>query len=166
MQNSHKKTRAKLYLLFFIFIFPLAGSSLLYHFRDSFHFKTTNLGNLVNPPIDVKAIWDTTAQRKWRIVYITANTCDEQCKLITHQLHQIQIALGKDHERVEILQPKNDVAKLKNLFDQQGVKEFVVAEKIYLVDPNGSLFMYYPSSTNAMHILKDIKKVLKASQIG
>jgi cytochrome oxidase Cu insertion factor (SCO1/SenC/PrrC family) len=166
MQHTIKKTRTKFYLLLLIFIFPLVGSSLLYHFRDHFHFKTTNLGTLVSPAIDVKNIWKTSTQRKWHIVYVTAKECDEQCKLIAHQLHQIQIALGKDHERVDILQPQEDIAKLKNAFDSQSQKEFVINEKIYLVDPNGNLFMYYPSSTNPMNILKDIKKVLKASQIG
>jgi hypothetical protein len=37
---------------------------------------------------------------------------------------------------------------------------------IYLVDPIGNVFMYYPDATNPMNILKDLKHVLGVSQIG
>ena len=58
------------------------------------------------------------------------------------------------------------VQKLKMDFKQQGNQNFVVSHKIYLIDPIGNLFMYYPDDTNPMNVLKDLKRVLEVSQIG
>ena len=42
----------------------------------------------------------------------------------------------------------------------------LLKSKIYLVDPLGNGFMYYSATVNPLDILKDLKQVLKVSQIG
>ena len=59
---------------------------------------------------------------------------------------------GQDVKRVQIQCMKEDKQLLKS--------------KIYLVDPLGNGFMYYSATVNPLDILKDLKQVLKVSQIG
>lgn len=79
----------------------------------------------------------------------------EHAKKINHQLGQVKKALGKDQPRVDILVVPYDVRMAR----QQ-------KQKIYVSDPIGNVFMFYPDNTNAMNVLKDVKKVLEVSQIG
>lgn len=162
MSNSRQKTSVKPILLLLIFIVPMIMSWLLFHYHDHFQFKTTNHGILVNPPLNVGNIdFGMDTQKKWKIIFVSANNCDEQCQQIAFQLHQIQKAMGKDHERIIVVQWHGENTPFKDIFQQN-----FVTNKIFLVDPHNNLFMYYPSTTNPMNILKDIKKVLGVSQIG
>lgn len=134
-------------LLLLIFIFPVIGSWVLFHYHEHFMLKTTNHGHLVSPPIALSDL-----QNKWRILYI----CDEQCEDKFYPLQQIKKALGKDGDRTSV--HLNKMGEIKT--------EFVSNHRIYLIDPHGNLFMYYEDTVNPMDILKDLKKVLGASQIG
>ena len=53
-----------------------------------------------------------------------------------------------------------DKFRLKN--DSNPLK----AERIYISDPLGNLMMSYPPDINPKGILKDLKKLLRASRIG
>jgi len=146
------KKRYILALLLLIFIFPLAGSVVLYYYHDSFSFNTVNHGTLVVPPHPVHSPLPAMYSRQWQIVFITGGPCDTDCKLIAHSLQQMIKVLGKDADRVAFAQV-NHWSSLQ-------------AKQIYLIDPQTNLFMYYPSNTNPIHILKDLKRVLEVSQIG
>lgn len=157
----------KIYLIVLIFILPMFAGWFLYFYHDHFHFKTLNHGTLVNPAIDAQYL-DTEKEKKWRMIYLFNTVCDEQCKKIDYQLHQIQKALGKNHHRVRVITMSGSSLQLQKLQTTflEHQTGFIVQNKIYLVDPRGFLFMYYPSNTDPMNILKDLKKVLEISQIG
>lgn len=154
-----------------IFIVPVLSSYFLYHYHEHFQFKTTNHGTLVKPPIDVQYLYSMMAdgnQKKWRIIHVDDGICDAPCEKINYQLGQVQKALGKESRRVGLIPMSESMqlTKLTSTFIQRGEKDFVAKNKIYLVDPRGNLFMYYPNTTDPMNILKDLKKVLEVSQIG
>ena len=165
-------TNKKLFLMVLIFVIPLAVASLLYKYHAFFNLKTTSHGILLKTPLQVSYLYSQTehpVQKQWRVIYISEKMCDEKCQYINHQLQQVKKALGKDTDRVsELLMNTTDpqVQKLKMDFKQQGNQNFVVSHKIYLIDPIGNLFMYYPDDTNPMNVLKDLKRVLEVSQIG
>ena len=169
--TSQKRTRKPLLFLMIIFILPVIAGSLLYYYHDYFQFKTTNHGKLVSQPIDAKYLYSSTTggdQKVWRVIHVSASVCDAQCDKINYQLHQVQKALGKNYDRVAIvtMDAQNPLLPtLQNSFAQQE-NNFIAANKIYLVDPLGNLFMYYPDTTDLMNVLKDLKKVLEVSQIG
>lgn len=152
------RKNTKLYFLLLIFIMPVLMSSLLFYFHDRFHFKTLNRGHLVNPPIPVSYLYPTD-KKIWLIIQVDSS------EKLNYQLNQLRKALGQDQKRVAVIrinEEANEFTQLKLSFGNH----FEVKNKIYLVDPLGNLFMYYQSSTNPMDILKDLKKVLKVSQIG
>lgn len=146
-----KKSNFPLYLLLLIFIVPMFVSWYLYHNHQQFHFKTTNRGTLINPVFQYTAL--NGNEKTWKIFYVSQNNCDSQCENTQHTLLQLQKALGKDRNRIAV--------KSSN----QSVNHFA-RDRIYLIDPIGNVFMYYPANTDPMNILKDMKHVLEVSQIG
>jgi hypothetical protein len=176
--RTESKPLIKLFLLGIIFVLPAFAGWFLYQYHDYFSFKTTNRGTLVHPALqrDDLAL-HAPAQQRWQIIFAPLQ-CSAATEKLMHTLHQLRVALGKDKERViltlltdnQCQQPEHDFRKLifdsqQNLQLQQALKTQSTG-KIYLLDPNGNLFMYYPETANAMDILKDMKKVLEVSQIG
>jgi hypothetical protein len=162
MQNNKPTNRTPLILLLLVFIIPFILSGFLYYYHRHFQFKTTNHGTLINPPISMQ-----TTEKKWQIIYISAGVCDKHCTVIQHGLNQVRLALGKNSHRVDVILAEPAVqSAFITAFNRIGQSHFIIKNKIYLIDPTGHLFMYYPSDTDLMHILQDLKRVLEVSQIG
>ncbi len=172
MARTDKKNYLQLSLLILVFVIPVVLSVLLYYYHTHFPFKKLNHGTLLNAPVDAHYLYSAMSdgnEKKWRVIYVSGEVCDAACRTIDHQLRQIQIALGKDSNRIATILLGNQtkqLEKLKSTLSQQEKKPFEVNNKIYLVDPIGNLFMYYSSTTNPMDVLKDLKRVLEVSQIG
>jgi len=170
--NNKMKTYLNLFLLIMVFVLPIIASELLYLYRQHIDFKTLNHGVIVNPPIDVKFLYqgmNNATEKKWRLLQVTDDFCDAQCEKEFYQLGQVKKILGKDRDRVLVISIGGKYTKLDQLnmlFAQHGEKNFIVKNKIYIVDPLGNLFMYYPAAANPMNILKDMQRVLEVSQIG
>jgi len=176
--QPNKKARIQVSVLLLVFILPAIIGWYLFHYHERFQFKTVNRGVLINPPLPVQ---DLLPQgRKWQIAYLP-NHCDSQTEKMMYTLHQMYTALGKDRDRVDLtlvgdascqtakahdfrklLFTSAQYAHLQTLFSLG----FLVKQKIYLVDPLGNVFMFYPETANPMDILKDLKHVLGVSQLG
>ncbi len=164
--HPEKKPRHLFYLVLVIFILPMILSTLLFHYHDYFHFKTVNHGKLLNPPLNVSYLFSGNPHKnKWHILHVAAN-CDEKCQKINFELSQVCKALGKDQDRMESLFLKENDPLLKIMSTKLEENHIAVGDKIYLIDPEGNLFMYYSSNNSPMDILRDIKRVLEVSQIG
>jgi hypothetical protein len=84
-----------------------------------------------------------------------------------HNLRQVKLALGKNSLRVNVTFIDAPVPKeWIKAFGLRYKNKFSVSDKIYLMDPEGNILMYYPSHTDPMNILKDLKHLLEVSQIG
>lgn len=176
MQANKRKMRLQLVSLFLVFTVPALMGWILYHYHDHFQFKTINHGVLVNPPLHVQEL--VASDRTWQIAYITSNCSDKQSEKMMYTLHQVQKALGKDRDRVSLTFVENKACAFKATqpfrqllftdvqYNQLQKASFQKGSQIYLVDPIGNVFMYYPITTNPMDILKDLKYVLGVSQIG
>lgn len=172
MLTVRKTNPLPLIWLALVFITPMIVSFVLFHYHDSFHFKTTNRGTLIRPVVNLPAT------KQWQIVYAPTKNCDAQCEKMIFTLHQLKIALGKDRNRVTLAVLNSNypsakeheftLLKLTTHQHQQlqsSIKQSL-ENKIYLIDPIGNIFMYYTNTTNPMNILKDIKHLLEVSQIG
>lgn len=150
--NNIKKFPMQLGLVFFIALLPVFLGTLLYVFHAHFHFKRINHGVLLSTPIDVKNI--LPQQGKWRVVYVGDHDVVQPLQGLQH----MQQAFGKNAQRIVVLQLDN-----KHVLRQN---KLIQANKIYLVDPLGNLFMYYASTENLKNIYHDLKRLLEVSQIG
>ncbi len=127
---------------------------------------------------------------KWNLAYVT-DTCDEACANNLYRMRQIHIAMDKHSLRVQrvLLATEAEVSALTTMLNDYAgqrviveplldrsvlLKKFVLgngdqpieAQRIYIIDPLGNLMMSYPPDINPRGIMKDLKKLIKASRIG
>lgn len=182
--------RSKLLFLIGIFVVPVAAAYLAYFgLRPSGH---TNYGDL----LEVRPLQQTvgtvrdgtvldleTLRGKWLMLHVGPADCDAQCTRQLYLMRQIRIAQGKEQSRIERLwvltdsggiepallreYPGMHVWRPANLtFVEQFPAEGDRAGHIYLVDPIGNLMLRFPADPEPKRMMKDLKLLLKASQIG
>jgi cytochrome oxidase Cu insertion factor (SCO1/SenC/PrrC family) len=162
-----KKFPMPFIVLSIITILPIIASTILYFNHNYFNLKTLNRGVLVTPAMNVKDLEiGSTNDKKWRIIYAESGQCDEHCKTLSFQLSQLTKILNKDRDRTIFMSVNGPYETLKKKFVQNGMKDFIVANRVYLIDPMGNLFMYYADTIDPMNILHDLKRVLEVSQVG
>ncbi|HCH24721.1 MAG TPA: hypothetical protein DE179_10560 [Oceanospirillaceae bacterium] len=162
---------------------PLVLAFVMYFQQLWLPTSTTNEGRLLLPPeemLDVKLSFQDAAQqeavdKQWRLLIHTGGDCDPSCLNNLHMIRQLHIALGKEAYRVTRIALLDDLADQKQLFDDY--PHMVIARLIdpsmltqgkgvYLVDPLDNIMMYYTFDQVGKPILKDVKKLLKNSNIG
>lgn len=170
---KNKWSHRQLSLLLLISVLPILLGTGLFYGRNYFHFKTINHGTLVNPPIALNLKNDITHFNQWQIVYVPQHCCDKRCDETMFTLHQLRKAFGKDYNRINLVLGASTTCTINSLHDfemlkikQASLKKILFDNQIYLVDPQGYLFMAYTADTNPLNILKDLKRVLEVSQIG
>ncbi|MFU8797378.1 MAG: hypothetical protein ACNA7Y_01585 [Gammaproteobacteria bacterium] len=132
-----------IYLIVFFFG-PVVMAWYLYTHQEKMgsNIKTIHHGTLIQPVL----AYDQPTKNKWLIIYSSADAD------IAYKLQQVHKTLGKDQRRVERLQ------RSPNALFQPG--------RIYLVDPLGNIFMYYPDAVLPKDLKADLVRLLKISRIG
>ena len=131
-----------------------------------------------------------TLYGKWSMIFV-AESCDEICMENVYRMRQIHMGIGKHSLRVQkvlfltnqhpgelsklfinyagqqvINTDSVDLDTLLDKFRSEKVINPTKAGHIYISDPLGNLMMSYPSDIKPKGILKDLKKLLRASRIG
>ncbi len=133
---------------------------------------------------------DGALKGKWSFVYVGSASCDAACSDKLYQIRQIRTLLNEKRLRVQRVYLAPDVTALAAAYEQlsaehpdlkfvtqadngQALAEFIReaapeadAQTLYLVDPLGNLMMLYRGASESPGILKDIKRLLRVSQIG
>ena len=130
---------------------------------------------------------DLSALRgKWSFVYLAGEGCEATCLQKLYQIRQIRTLLNEKRLRVqrvylapglpqlqaaEALLKKDhpDLVFLAPSGQGEDLARFVEPKDplaLYLIDPHGNWLMVYPGDAQSPGILKDIKKLLRLSQIG
>ena len=184
------KIKSRIYFILIIlsFIGPLIFATLMYIYRDSLPIAppSTN-GELLESMIYIhknstsEKTLKTFSNKKWSLIFVVrGNKCDKTCSEILHLIRQTRISLNQDSSRVMnivITDQKNDdiegliKADYKNinkLIDPKLLdNELLNNGTLYISDPLGNIFMFYnKENLNFKGLRKDLKKVLKISQIG
>ncbi|MEW6589641.1 MAG: hypothetical protein AB1418_01245 [Pseudomonadota bacterium] len=183
-------SRSKFLLLIGVFVLPVAAAYLSYFgWRPSGH---TNYGELITvtplqhtagvthdgTPFDLKAL-----QGKWIMVHVGPAACDAACTQQLYLMRQLRVAQGREQSRIERLWVLTDATAVDAalLGEHAGlhvwrptnaafVEQFPAggdrAAHIFVVDPLGNLMLRFPEQPDPKGIMKDLKLLLKASQIG
>ena len=188
-QSNPKNVRIKLLLLFAVFATPFIASYLAYYFWTPTRFS--NYGELIKtqplPELPLLLLngapYNLSQLRgKWVMLQVDDAQCAENCREKMYALRQVRLAQGKEQDRIErvwVVQGSGQPSDAL-LHDYSGTK-FVRADKtligllpvqdkvedhIYLIDPLGNLMMRYSKKPDARKMIKDIRRLLKASSIG
>ena len=178
--------RLKLVLLASLFAVPIAASLITYRFARVE--PTANYGELLLPPAAVPtqsydapggarfSFGDLAGQ--WILVASDPGECGPACRDKLTLMRQVRLALGRDAPRV---------ARVLVLNGGGGIPPGAIAEfeglkvaraptappglardpdHIYLADPRGNVMMRWPARADGKRMLGDLKRLLKASQIG
>lgn len=188
--------RQQLLLLATLFFAPLLLAVLFYFvFPDWQPERRTNHGQLVQPArpvpdlrfadVDGRPRDRSVLEGRWSYVYLGGESCDVPCEQKLHQIRQVRTLLNEKRQRVQRLYVAPNAEALaaaqRQLREQHPDLIFLARDggadparffeardpqALYLVDPLGNWLMAYPANAESPGLLKDIKKLLRASQIG
>lgn len=178
------RSRRMMLLLFAVFLGPLLIAVAMYAGRDRLPLQLgqVNYGRLLAMPISDPRL-ATLMPGRWRYLLLSEGRCDLLCEADLFKLRQLDIALGKDSDRVgyavvRATPPGPEWAELQRrhpqmqlvvdpglaraLADLPGVS----AGHTLLLDPLGNAVLDYAPGFNVRPVKKDIHRLLKVSHIG
>ncbi len=143
---------------------------------------TTNEGTLITPPLDARTVSpDLLPADTWLLMQPVDINCSDDCQQLLYLSRQVVTGLGKNSDRVNRVlltsAPISDgfsalVSKEHQDLDVIQVSheklDEITAERpvLFLMDPNGNIMMYYSLDKAGKPMLKDLKHLLKVSNIG
>ena len=182
-QEALKRSRAKLLLLISIAFVPLfIAYAAYFYFPEVAPEGSTNNGELITPPLSGADISDVlAAPGKWTLVQAVGSSCDADCEQLLYLSRQVVIGLGKDSGRMQRVMLHNGElpAVLQDWLAREhgdlvvaGGDTTLLTSKtsdqplLFLVDPLGNVMMRYSAETAGKPMLKDLKHLLRISNIG
>jgi cytochrome oxidase Cu insertion factor (SCO1/SenC/PrrC family) len=139
---------------------------------------------------DGAGVGDDLLRGRWSYVLFDDGACgSDSCEALLYLTRQTRLAMNKDIRRIQrvlILSDAPDAALLQKLRSEHedltwvvrgdgsdallqaftGVGFGTAGEHLFLVDPLGNLMMVYGAEVPPQGLMKDLKKLLKVSQIG
>ncbi|VAW51747.1 hypothetical protein MNBD_GAMMA06-1518 [hydrothermal vent metagenome] len=127
---------------------------------------------------------------KWRLISFLSSDCDQQCETRLYDVRQIHTSLGKNQHRlirmfIHLQPPNSQLSKLikethqgviQTYGDAQTIRDVlgkniredsgIMNNETYIMDPMGNIMMRFTQEQPSKEFLHDLKKLLKASQIG
>jgi len=181
--------RAKLLLIAAAFALPIAASFIAYFVVS--REPTANYGELLLPPARITAQpfdraegapWKFDDLRgRWIVAMSDSGECPAACVEKLTTLRQVRLALGRNASRVARVYVVDDTRR-PGAETLQPFEGTVVAltptgirlppgaandrGHIYLIDPNGNVMLRWPAAPDRKRMLKDLERLLRASQIG
>ena len=120
---------------------------------------------------------------RWQMLVTAPRDCSVDCQQLVYLARQIQIGLGRDASRAShalaAAQPLDAgySARLAREYPQlqryplelpryQKTAPGIEAPQLWIVDPHGNLVLRYGVDVNGKDLLKDLRQLLKLSNIG
>ncbi|SEP34579.1 Cytochrome oxidase Cu insertion factor, SCO1/SenC/PrrC family [Nitrosovibrio sp. Nv6] len=183
------KSRRTLILMFVLLCAPIIASYAL--FFGNVRPGTDNYGDL----LEVKTLTGTglnytdqtifrvrDLRGKWALVSVDSGKCDEQCRQKLYYMRQVRLIQNAERERIERVWliddgelPSPELVKefegtwFINAKDSDLLKSIPgktsQRDHIYVIDPIGNLMMRFPKDPDPKKMSKDIKRLLKVSQL-
>ena len=183
MNETTNKTRSrtKLLLLAAIGFGPLLIAYVVFfYFPYLLPSTTTNNGELIDPPIFLAETNDSgKPNASWSLMVLEIE-CGTECEQLGYLATQVVKGLGKDSSRVSKVLLRNDVSSAKveeksafkgftslRLQDTESLSQVSLGRPgLFLSDPNGNVILFYSAKKAGKPMLKDLKHLLKLSNIG
>jgi cytochrome oxidase Cu insertion factor (SCO1/SenC/PrrC family) len=137
---------------------------------------------------------DTTVLRdKWTLLLVGSARCGENCRTRLYDTRQVRTALGRNMPRVQriyvatdrddietlgallarehpdlrlLVTEGSEIDRLDRQFNVDGRSPLTHPGDLYLLDPHGNWLMVYTPADPPQGLLKDLKKLLRLSNIG
>jgi hypothetical protein len=178
------KKRLTLIALMSVFVVPLLLAGSLYANLDWRPVGTTNNGSIIAQPLSNDSQLIFSEKGRWTLLMPFPSECGLTCEADLFKLRQVREALGKYIERLDyavlvsegygcplspaLIESHQQMAVLANqeLWSELEESGLSTRGDVLLIDPLGNLVMKYESGFVAKGLYKDLKRVLKLSNIG
>lgn len=186
--------RVQLLLILAVFAAPIIGAFLYkpssFNNYGDLYRPARPIDNLVMQGSEGSIEMDSL-RRQWVFLVVADGVCDQACEQNILKMRQLRFMQNNDMTRIRTLflhsnlsasQATDLAAKYSPIesysvasdeffrWTQQlildGAPEAAQRNRFYIIDPAGNLMMSYPASADPSLMKKDIKRLLKASQIG
>ncbi len=140
-------------------------------------------------PTDESRMGNAALRGRWVLVYLgSAGRCTPRCQTALYDMRQVRLALGRDMDRVITVllldgMPESGLRrwlavehaatlvgvadiKTRNSLSEAFGQPGPFGDWVYLLDPLGNLLMRYPVTVDPGGVLKDLKRLLRLSEIG
>jgi len=181
--KQRRLSRTKLLALIVIAAVPIFLSIMLFEIFPELQPRgTTNKGELIVPSIEAEKVNPVLLDYEgWLLLQPVGKSCDSDCQQMLYLSRQVIAGLGKDSGRVErvLIAPSGIDSAFQSYLSAEHADVTVVAADLallneisaksptaFLVDPNGNIMMFYTLETAGKPMLKDLKHLLKISNIG
>ncbi|MBD3648452.1 MAG: hypothetical protein HUJ31_13590 [Pseudomonadales bacterium] len=193
--TDHVKTgRIKFLLIVSIAVIPIVIAYTMYFYvRDWAPSETINEGELILPPVQITDIIDRSANQvptgKWAILIPSESHCSDSCQQLLFLSRQVHTGLGKDATRVNryLLVAGSEVSATTGAIIRRDYPDLHIryieksrleavlgpvvgqpfdGNHLFLMDPNGNIMMFYTTELAGKPMLKDLKHLLRISNIG
>ena len=155
---------------------PFAVALFLYYgpFGQTWLPQLPGSRELLAQPIAVPPEWQDGAAR-WQLIYARMAPCEQQCAQHLARLQQVQVALGRDQDRVQRalwhvggLPGLDDPKLVTHALDDdvgRGVAGNLGAERlndgrVFVANPRGVVIVSYPPDVEQKELLRDLKRLL------
>lgn len=192
--DSNRKNPYAVWFVVLAFIAPVALAYFMFYFVEVTSF--TNKGEIFKPVIAIETLGlrDETGAvipkdkltYKWRIYSFVGSHCDEDCNKRLYDVKQMHTRLGKDaHRLIQVIVHidiadsslteliKKEYPAALNLYGDEDELAAAIRNnaqlrdnEIYIMDPMGNIMMRFKKDQPVEDIHFDLRKLLKASQIG
>jgi hypothetical protein len=130
---------------------------------------------LLAEPVALPPAWAEGGEAPWQLIYARMSPCEQQCAQHLGRLLQVQLALGRDQDRVQRalwhvgdLPVLDDPKLAAHALDDgagRGVAEALGVERledgrVYVADPRGFLILSYPPDVEQKELLRDLERLL------
>ena len=168
-------------LLLIAFVPMFIAYAAFFHFPNWAPTGTTNHGELISPSVDGVTISRELADfDTWVLIQPVDGLCGDECRKMLYLSRQVITGLGKDANRVQrvvlistdtpdLVEHLNDEhPDVKVVFGLTTVKPVVANDGpvLLLMDPNHNVMMLYSLEKAGKPMLRDLKHLLKISNIG
>ena len=112
-----------------------------------------------------------SVKRTWWLLAVSDDQCASACEDALQHMRSLQILLTKDATRLRraLVLPGQISEQLSQRYPrlvQLAAPSVELPAGVYIVDPTGVLVLRYPLLDSASDIQKDLKRLLKYSQLG
>jgi len=159
---------------------PFAVALLIYYAAPSLLPQLPGSRELLATPVPLPEEWRASGEAAgaWQLIYARITPCEQQCAQHLGRLLQVQLALGRDQNRVRRVVwhvgslpelGRSDLTK-QSLDDSAGRgvvaalgAERMVGGRVYVADPRGEVILSYPPDVEQKELLRDLKRLLAGS---
>ncbi len=191
---SNKRNPYAVWFVVIAFVAPVILAYAIFFLVDVKSFS--NHGEILNPIVHIEdfklkdesnlLIPKDKLTYKWRLISFLSKDCDEVCQTRLYDVRQIHTSLGKNQHRVlrmfVHLEPAGEALnKLieethpniihvygneQDIVNAIGNNATITNNETYIMDPMGNVMMRFTQEQPSKEFLYDLRKLLKASQIG